>query len=126
MLSDGRHNKPGFGPGGIYTSDQGSNNLDLICAEAKDEQVLIITVAYELDDDEGKEQLENCASDSQYYLEGTEDNIATVFEGHRRAPDQGSLSQQIAPANNARQPNGRSGPPLRLLSVRVLMRTRVS
>lgn len=81
LLSDGRHNKPGFGPGGIYTSNQGSDNLDLICAEAKNEEVLIITVAYELDDDEGKEQLENCASDSQYYLEGGEDNIATVFDG---------------------------------------------
>ena len=80
LLTDGRHNKPGFGPGGIYTEDQGRENLDLICEEIKKEDVLVITVAYELDDEEGKEQLENCASASQYYLEGTEQNIASVFD----------------------------------------------
>ncbi len=81
LLSDGRHNKKGFGPGGIHTEEQGFENVDTVCDAAKTAGVMIVTVAYELDDEEGKEQLQRCASETQYYLEGTEENIAEVFDG---------------------------------------------
>ena len=81
LLTDGRHNKSGFGPGGIYTEDQGYENVDLICDRMKQDGIMVITIAYDLDDDEGKDQMQRCASSSQYYLEGDEDNIASVFEG---------------------------------------------
>ena len=81
LLSDGRHNKKGFGPGGIHSEEQGFENVDTVCTAAKDKGITVITVAYELDDDEGKDQLQRCSSETQYYLEGTEENIAEVFDG---------------------------------------------
>ncbi|MEM7427604.1 MAG: pilus assembly protein TadG-related protein [Pseudomonadota bacterium] len=80
LLSDGLHNRQGFGPGGIYTSDQGFENVDHICDAMKADGIIVVTVAYDLDDEDGKDQLQRCASDSNYYLEGDETNIATVFD----------------------------------------------
>jgi len=79
LLTDGAHNKKGYGPGGIYTEDQGSANVSTACQNIKSNNILMVTVAYELDDEEGKAQLQACASQSQFYLEGTEENIADVF-----------------------------------------------
>lgn len=79
VLSDGRHNKEGFGPGSTYTEEQGRENMSLACGRAKSLGITILTVAYELDDDEGKNELRACASDDRYYLEGTEENILEVF-----------------------------------------------
>ncbi len=79
LLTDGRHNKKGFGPGTIYTADQGRQNLQLICSELKKKGVEVITIAYDLDDSEGKAELEQCATNSNYYLEGDEDSVAEVF-----------------------------------------------
>ncbi len=81
LLTDGKHNKNGFGPGGIFTAEQGFENVDSVCDAAKAEDILLITVAYELDDPDAMAQLEQCASEAQYYLEGTEENITEVFDG---------------------------------------------
>jgi Flp pilus assembly protein TadG len=81
LLSDGKHNKDGFGPAGIHTEEQGFENVDTVCTAAKAKGITVVTVAYELDDEEGKEQLQRCASQAQYYLEGSEENIAEVFDG---------------------------------------------
>ena len=80
LLSDGRHNKSGFGPGNEFSEEQGRENMDLICTNTKNNGVTVITIAYELDDDEGKAELEACATASRYYLEGSEETIAAVFE----------------------------------------------
>ncbi|NNC37829.1 MAG: hypothetical protein HKO02_10265 [Hyphomonadaceae bacterium] len=80
LLSDGSHNKPGFGPGNIFDEDQGRANLQLTCDKAQQHGVSVITVAYELDDPDGKAALQSCASDTRHYLEGSEQDIADVFE----------------------------------------------
>lgn len=79
VLSDGRHNREGFGPGSIFTEAQGRENMQRTCDRAKSLGITIITVAYEIDDDEGKDELRQCATDDNYYLEGSEDNVLEVF-----------------------------------------------
>lgn len=79
LLSDGRHNKPGFGPGNRYTSSQGRENMELLCDEMKERDIMIITIAYDLDDNTGKQELRDCASSGRHYLEGDIDSIASVF-----------------------------------------------
>jgi len=80
MLSDGEHNKNGYGPGGVYTDAQGFNNVSTVCENVKAQGILMITVAYELDSEEAEAQLKSCASASQYYLEGNESEIAERFD----------------------------------------------
>jgi len=80
LLTDGQNNREGFGPGSIFSENQGLANMASVCTAAKNNGVSIITVAYEFEDDEGKAELQACASSAQYYLEGDEQNIATVFD----------------------------------------------
>lgn len=80
LLGDGRHNRPGFGPGGRYSADQGRENMASVCSGMKKKGIRIITVAYELDDADGKAEMRECASEAQYFLEGNETNISSVFE----------------------------------------------
>jgi len=80
ILSDGRHNRDGFGPGSSNNADQARQNMATLCTMLKAKGVLVATIAYDLDDDDGKAELEQCASASQYYLEGDEDNIQEQFE----------------------------------------------
>ncbi|NNL89420.1 MAG: VWA domain-containing protein, partial [Marinicaulis sp.] len=80
ILSDGRHNKDGFGPGNSDNEAQARKNMQDNCDAMKARGVKIITVAYDLDDDEGKAELESCATSSQYYLEGDEYDIAEQFQ----------------------------------------------
>ncbi len=80
LLTDGQHNREGFGPGSIFSDNQGLANMGSVCTAAKNNGVSIITVAYEFENDDGKAELQACASGAQYYLEGDEQNIATVFD----------------------------------------------
>lgn len=80
LLTDGEHNKKGRGPGGVYTSEQGFANVDTVCNAVKAKDVTMVTVAYELESQSAKNQLRRCASESQFYLEGNEQNIATIFD----------------------------------------------
>ncbi len=80
LLTDGQHNAEGFGPGGTWSSSQGYANVDHLCDAAKADGVTVVTVAYELDDGAGKDQMKRCASKSNYSLEGTESNISRIFD----------------------------------------------
>ena len=80
LLSDGRHNKKGFGPGNQFSVERGRWNLEKVCSELKKNSVEVITIAYDLDDSEGKDELKSCAtSSSRYYFEGDESNILEIF-----------------------------------------------
>lgn len=79
VLSDGEHNKEGHGPGGVYSSGQGFSNVDSVCQASKDKGVLVISIAYDLDDADAIAQMKRCASENQYYIEGDSKNIAEKF-----------------------------------------------
>ena len=80
LMSDGRHGADGHGPLGEWSEEQGEINMGLTCDALKSRGVRIITVAYELDDEDGKDDLRNCASDSLHFLEGDEETIGDVFD----------------------------------------------
>jgi Flp pilus assembly protein TadG len=79
LLSDGVHNQPGWGPGDSYNVTQGSNNIDRLCTQMKNDGIMMVTVAYELDDADTRAQLEACASETHFYIETSAQNLAALF-----------------------------------------------
>lgn len=63
VLTDGAQTEPAFGPGGIRTVPQGEANLETLCTNAKTAGITMITIAYDLDDNDTVARLRNCASD---------------------------------------------------------------
>ncbi|MCH9765375.1 MAG: VWA domain-containing protein, partial [Alphaproteobacteria bacterium] len=84
LLTDGRQHADGWGADNNHTVDNAISNIDAGCLAIKSSGITIVTVAYELDDDDGKAQLETCASTGEFYLEGDESSIADQFSdvGH--------------------------------------------
>lgn len=85
LLSDGRQTQNGFGPGNSYTLNNALNNLQTLCSNMKAKGITIVTIAYEIDDPAGKDELRACASDSQYYAEASGNTLASILKsiGHR-------------------------------------------
>ncbi len=79
LLTDGRQHSDGWGSDGNHTVDNAIANIDGGCSAIKSNGITMITVAYELDDDDGKAQLSACASKGEYYFEGDESSIAEQF-----------------------------------------------
>lgn len=63
VLTDGAQTEPAFGPGGIRTVPQGEANLETLCTNAKTAGITMITIAYDLDDNDTVDRLRDCASD---------------------------------------------------------------
>jgi Flp pilus assembly protein TadG len=63
VLTDGAQTEPAFGPGGIRTVPQGEANLEALCTNAKTAGITMITIAYDLDDNDTVTRLKNCATD---------------------------------------------------------------
>jgi Flp pilus assembly protein TadG len=63
VLTDGAQTEPAFGPGGIRTVPQGEANLETLCTYAKTAGITMITIAYDLNDNDTVARLRNCASD---------------------------------------------------------------
>jgi len=80
LMSDGQHNKNEHGPGGIFTADQGSANVNTLCQNIKNDGVLILSIGYELNSANAIQQLRTCASDEKYALTGDQNNINDVFK----------------------------------------------
>lgn len=82
VLTDGEQTEPSFGPGGLRNVSQGEKNLEKICSNAKSEGIIMITVAFDLDDADTVNRLRNCSSDPTKYFFNANDgaDIAAVFE----------------------------------------------
>jgi Flp pilus assembly protein TadG len=88
VLTDGAQKEPAFGPGGIRTVPQGKANLETLCTNAKIAGITMITIAYDLDDNDTVTRLKNCATDpdtnffvatSAAAVAGAFDNIKTLI-----------------------------------------------
>jgi Flp pilus assembly protein TadG len=81
LLTDGRQTVSGFGPGGRRTEDQGRKNLGSICSAAKAQGIKVITIAYDLRDQETRNNLASCASDKdKFFVADDNKEIAAAFD----------------------------------------------
>lgn len=90
LLTDGRQTQKSWGPGGSRTVANGEENLETLCERVKDLGVLVITVAFDLEDQDTEDRLKQCASDDEYFYIA-EDNaqLASSFK---------AITQQLAKA----------------------------
>jgi Flp pilus assembly protein TadG len=79
ILTDGRQNEEGHGPGGEWSDEQAIANFVAECEDMRDQGIGVFTIAYEIEDPEGKDELLDCAGAPARYFEAGEDSIDDVF-----------------------------------------------
>ena len=82
VLTDGAQTEPAFGPGSTRTVSQGESNLETLCTNAKTAGITMITIAYDLDDNDTVARLRNCASDpdKNFFVATNAAAVAGAFE----------------------------------------------
>jgi Flp pilus assembly protein TadG len=90
LLTDGSQTENAKGPGGIRSVPQGGKNLAGICANAKASGVTVITMAFDLTDDDPskaeatKARLRDCASSAADYFDANDGaDLAKAFDSIR-------------------------------------------
>jgi len=88
LLTDGKQTALSWGPNGKQTVKNGENNLEKTCTNIKainddpdEPRLIIITVAFDLDDEDTVNRLRDCATSSEYFYEA-EDNgqLSSAFD----------------------------------------------
>jgi Flp pilus assembly protein TadG len=82
VLTDGAQTEPAFGPGGIRTWPQGESNLETLCTNAKTAGITMITIAYDLDDNDTVDRLRECATDpdKNFFVATSAAAVAGAFD----------------------------------------------
>jgi Flp pilus assembly protein TadG len=83
LLTDGKQTTPAFGPGNSRDRYDGEANLEKICANLKNTEITVITIAFALGNDTGTEnRLKNCSTDpDKHFFEAEDSNDLTkAFE----------------------------------------------
>ncbi len=85
LLTDGRQTEPGFG-NGARTVGQGESNLEKICQNAKASGITIVTIAFDLQDEDTRKRLSDCSSDpdKDFYVAEDNKDVAAAFEDIKR------------------------------------------
>ena len=81
VLTDGAQTEPAFGSGSTRTVPQGESNLETLCTNAKAKGIIVITIAYDLDDNATTQRLKNCATDpdSNFFVATDTAAVASAF-----------------------------------------------
>jgi Flp pilus assembly protein TadG len=82
LLTDGRQTEPAFGPGSTRTVRQGERNLESLCGNIKGTGITVMTIAFDLRDEDTKDRLRDCASDpyKHFFDADTGADVAVAFE----------------------------------------------
>lgn len=82
VLTDGAQTEPAFGPGGIRTDTQGEANLETLCTNAKTAGITMITIAYDLGDNDTVDRLRDCATDpdTNFFVATSGAAVAGAFD----------------------------------------------
>ena len=81
LLTDGRQTVKAWGQGDSYTSGNGEENLETMCEAIKDKGVMLITIAFDLNDTPTRTRLSDCATSSHYFFDAdTNAQLAEAFE----------------------------------------------
>ena len=85
LLTDGMQTEPGFGPSG-RSVNLGEKNLSAICENAKTDGITVMTVAYNIDDNQTVNRLKACTSDPEkhFFDIGSDNNVSAAFEEIKR------------------------------------------
>lgn len=85
LLTDGEQTVSAWGPGNSSSSANGEDNLEDMCTSIKDENVLLVTVAFDLDDSATETRLRNCATSPSYYFDADNNaELAAAFKAIAR------------------------------------------
>lgn len=81
ILTDGRQTEPAFGDG-ERTDVQGESNLEVICKNAKGSGITIITIAFDLRNEDTRKRLSDCSSDpaKNFFVAEDSADVADAFE----------------------------------------------
>jgi Flp pilus assembly protein TadG len=96
LLTDGVQTKEGWGPqqgsgGFVYSVDQANTNIRELCVNIKKQKILLVTIAFQLDDATAKDILSTCASKPEHFFDAsTNSDLASAFEQIRE-----DLRQQV-------------------------------
>lgn len=87
LLTDGRQTEPAFGPGTTRTVKQGEANLEAICDNAKARNIIVMTVAFDLEDEATRDRLRDCATDPEknFFIAEDDADIAKAFNEIKNA-----------------------------------------
>jgi von Willebrand factor type A domain len=82
VLTDGAQTEPAFGPGAVRTVAQGNSNLETICNKVKASGIIVISVAFDLDDTSQHERLKNCATNGaeNFFVANNSADVGKAFE----------------------------------------------
>ena len=81
LLTDGRQTVGAWGPGDTNSSSNGENNLEDMCEAIKAQDVLMITVAFDLRDTATENRLRDCATSPSYFFDAdTNAELSSAFE----------------------------------------------
>lgn len=87
LLTDGRQTSNAWGERDSSSVRNGEENLEDICEGVKDNDVLLVTVAFDLRDRDTKRRLEKCATSSAYFFDAdTNAQLSAAF---------GQIAQQL-------------------------------
>lgn len=91
LLTDGKQTTKAWGQSDSHSSSNGEENLEDMCTAIKAKGVLMITIAFDLNDGETETRLSNCATSAQYFFDADNNaELATAF-----STISGLLKQQI-------------------------------
>lgn len=81
LVSGGEQTTNAFGESGTYTVENGEENLAALCTNMKADGIRILTVSFDINDDDTEDRLKTCASDNNDYFEVSDlEELATTFE----------------------------------------------
>ena len=81
LLTDGEQTEPSYGPGGGRSVGNGEDNLEELCEAAKARGILVLTVAFDLDDRATRRRLRRCASARRYFhVAEDNDDLSAAFQ----------------------------------------------
>ena len=68
LLTDGQQTSKGWGSGDTHSVSNAEDNLEDMCAAIKDKGVLLLTVAFDLNDSDTENRLRTCASSEDHFF----------------------------------------------------------
>lgn len=92
LLTDGQQTSPGNGPNNILSVAQAERNLEELCTRMKNDGIRVVTVSFDLSDQQTENRLKGCASENldkelvagqprekYYYDADTNEELASAF-----------------------------------------------
>ncbi len=81
LLTDGEPTVAAWGPNNRHRTSQVNDNVETLCSNIKADNILMITVAFDLDDGATKDRLRNCASGAKYFFDASGNTqLSNAFE----------------------------------------------